>query len=73
MIKPLRFAAIIGIVSLTCWLSASTQAQPASDCDSLNGTHCDTPDQYTPCYWILAQEHLVCQCDGASRTWVCFY
>jgi len=73
MKRSLRFLALVAAVGVTCWLTANSGIQAASDCESMDGSHCTTPGAYADCYWRLAQEQIVCQCDGTSHTWVCYF
>ena len=73
MKRSLRFLALVAAVGVTGWLTASPGIQAASDCESLDGSRCTAPGEYTDCYWRLAQEQIVCQCDGTSQTWVCYF
>jgi len=73
MKKSLRFAVLVGILSLTGGLALNARAQAYPSCETLNQSRCTNAGEYTDCYWVLAQEQIVCQCDGSTMTWTCFF
>lgn len=71
MKRSLRFAALVSLLALTSWLSASSPAR-ALDCSSVDQNRCTNVGEITDCYWTIAQEQIVCQC-GSNHLWTCFY